>query len=930
MLQVKNIHKKYTVGELTQTALNNVSLDLRDNEFVSILGPSGSGKTTLLNIIGGLDQYDDGDLIINGVSTKNYKNRDWDTYRNHTIGFVFQSYNLIAHQSVLSNVELALTIGGISKKERKKRAKIALEEVGLAEHIHKKPNQLSGGQMQRVAIARALVNNPDILLADEPTGALDTETSIQIMELLKKIAKDKLVVMVTHNPELAEEYSTRIIKLKDGKIVGDTNEFVADKIIAETGARNNIKKAKMNFMTSLSLSLSNLSTKKRRTFLTAFAGSIGIVGIALILSLSNGVSTYIDDLQKDTMASYPLTISDETMTVQMGPPTPTTSSSEEAEEVAPTDEIHSDFSQLENANNISVTNNLTDFKQYIDDPSSEINTYLGEDGVHYSYDTSFSVYAYDNNDKLINTDSDPAELLDTSSNMMGMSGSMDILTMMGGSSSTNGASNFSEMYPGNNGELINDTILNSYDVVHGSWPENYDEVVLVMDENNSISVETLYQLGFVTASEYEEYAEQIENDETPPELTWSYDDMIGQSFHLLTNSDKYLENENGTFSVVDEEELAQNDEVMDRALELKVVGIVTQNAESADITLSTSVAYLTLLTDYIITNSNDSALVLAQDETPEINVLTGVEFEALSEDDQISQTKDYLSALTVSEKAEMYSLIMYISANSSSEEDAAEGEETASTTAQPPMQMTGSSQATDDETTAMMLDNWLAETPDNDILLTLYDEFIGGVSYEENIKNFGKISYDTPSSINIYTDSFEDKEGVTISIANYNETASEENQIVYVDYVEALTTSMTTMIDTISYVLIAFVAVSLVVSCIMVGIITHISVIERTKEIGVLRALGASKQNISQVFNAETFIIGLCSGIIGIASTLLINIPINLIIQSLLNDSSVNASLPLTSSIVLLVISVVITIIGGLLPAKKAANKDPVLALRSE
>ncbi len=929
MLQVKNISKKYTVGELTQTALNDVSLSLRDSEFVSILGPSGSGKTTLLNIIGGLDRYDDGDLIINGVSTKNYKDRDWDTYRNHTIGFVFQSYNLIGHQSILSNVELALTIGGVTKSERRERAKQALTEVGLAEHIHKKPNQLSGGQMQRVAIARALVNNPDIVLADEPTGALDTETSVQIMDILKNIAKEKLVVMVTHNPELAEEYSTRIIKLKDGKIVGDTDEFVADKMVADSSARNNVKKAKMSLGTSLSLSLSNLSTKKRRTFLTAFAGSIGIIGIALILSLSNGVNSYIEDLQKDTMSSYPLTISDETMNIDMGPTMPTIRGAREEESSSTGDEVYSSFDQLESANEISVTNNLTDFKAYIDDESSEINQYLGETGVHYSYDTSFSVYAYDADESFVNTDSDPSELLDTSafSGMMGGDPMMMMSSMMGGSSSENGASNFSELLPGNDGEVINNTITDSYDIVHGAWPENYDEVVLVVGEDNTIAVETLYQLGLVTDEEYVEYAELIENDEDLPELSWTYEDVLNQNLYLLTNSDKYVENENGTFTLVEEEELSQNEDVMDKALELKIVGVVKQNPEATEVSISTTVAYTTLLTDYIIEHSNSSDIVTAQNANSEINVLTGVGFEALSDDEKISQTTDYLSALSVPEKSEMYSMIMYLASQSASTEETTETEETSA-----PQQNMGAmqTQTADDETMAAMLDTWLTETPDDDILLGFYDELIGGVSYEENLNNFGNVSYDTPSAINIYTDSFEDKEGVALSIENYNSTASEDNQIVYTDFIEALTSSMTTMIDTISYVLIAFVAVSLVVSCIMVGIITHISVIERTKEIGVLRALGASKKNVSQVFNAETLIIGLCSGLIGILATLLINIPINAIIQTLLSDSSVSSSLPFEYSVILLAISVVVTIIGGLLPAKKAATKDPVLALRSE
>ncbi len=925
MLQIRNIHKEYTVGSLSQIALNDVSLDFRDNDFVSILGPSGSGKTTLLNIIGGLDRYDSGDLIINGVSTKNYKDRDWDTYRNHTIGFVFQSYNLIAHQSILSNVELALTISGVSKAERKKRAKNALEEVGLKDHIHKKPNQLSGGQMQRVAIARALVNNPDILLADEPTGALDTETSIQIMELLKKVAEKKLVVMVTHNPELAQEYSTRIIKLKDGKVTDDSNEFIAKKVTADASARNGKKQSKMKLLTSLSLSLSNLNTKKKRTLLTSFAGSIGIIGIALILSLSNGVNTYIETLQRDTMSAYPLTISAESMSIPMGGMSPITHNNSKTE--VDKDTIYPDFKDLETASNLSITNNLTPFKEYLSDPDSEIQQYIGENGVYYSYDTSFSVYSYDKDDTFINTDTDPSELLENSNPMIGFGDPSSMMAMMGGSTSS-GASNFSEMYPGANGEILNTTITDNYALTHGNWPQEYNEIILVTDENNAIPIDTLYQLGFVTDDEYEEYAQLIENDEEVPNITWNYEEMLNKTFYLLTNSDKYVENEDGTFTAIEDAQLIQNEDVMDRAVELKVVGVVAPKDEATSSTIQSTVGYTSLLTDYIIKTSNESPVVVAQDKTPEVNVLTGVEFEAQSDADKAEDVEAFLSELSVSEKADMYTLIMYYASQNETEESTEATQATSPT--QMPQGQSGSTAQADDETMAKMLDSWLANSPDEEILLTLYDELLGDVSYAENIKEFGKISYDSPTSINIYTDSFEDKEGVTASIENYNNEASEENKITYVDYVESLMSSMTIMIDTISYVLIAFVAVSLIVSCIMVGIITHISVIERTKEIGVLRALGASKRNISQVFNAETLIIGLCSGLLGVGLTLLINIPLTMIVQALIGSSGVAVSLPVVAMLILVGISVLVTIVGGLLPAKKAAQKDPVLALRSE
>ncbi len=912
MLKIKNIHKKYKLGELEQVALNEVSLELRRNEFVSILGPSGSGKTTLLNIIGGLDKYDSGDLVINGVSTKNYKDRDWDTYRNHTIGFVFQSYNLISHQTILANVELALTIGGVSKAERTKRAKEALIKVGLEKHLNKKPNQLSGGQMQRVAIARSLVNDPDILLADEPTGALDTETSIQIMELLKEVAKEKLVVMVTHNPELAEEYSTRIIKLKDGNIVDDSNEYVSKKMVADAGVRGKQKKSKMKMMTSFALSLSNLNTKKKRTLLTSFAGSIGIIGIALILSLSNGVNSYINDLQRDTMASYPITISEESinMTANMPMNRPTS-----AEVAIQTGSITTDFNQLETANDFTITNNLTPFKEYLDDENSEIAQYLGEEGIHYSYNTSFSVYAYDKNNLLINTDSDPDELLESSNSMQMQGGdpSQMMTMMMAGSSSSSGASNFTQLTTAPDGSSINETVKQNYELLTGSWPENYNEVLIVADDNYQISAETLYQIGLITADEYKDYAEQIEDDVELEQINFTYQDILDHNFYLLTNSDKYVENEDGTFSLVSEQDIYMNNEVKDRMQELDIVGIIAPVEGAVDASISTSVAYTSALTDYIIETSNNSPVVSAQEQSEDINILTGAGFEAETDEEKIEDITEYMSNLGVAEKADLYSLIMYYSQDNTQEQ-----------TSQPTQTGTVT-----DEMLAMMLDNWLAEDPDTDALLTLYDEMLGG-SYDENLKNFGKVDYNSPSAINIYIDTFEDKDGVTLSIENYNANASEENQIVYVDYVESLTSVMTTMVDTISYVLIAFVAVSLVVSCIMVGIITHISVIERTKEIGVLRALGASKANISQVFNAETLIIGLCSGLIGVGATMLINIPVNAVITSLLGDASVNVSLSVAAGAILMLISVVVTVIGGLLPAKKAAQKDPVIALRSE
>lgn len=942
MLQIKNISKQYKTGDLVQNALSGVSLNLRDNEFVSVLGPSGSGKTTLLNIIGGLDRYDSGDLIINGISTKKYKDRDWDSYRNHTIGFVFQSYNLIPHQSVLSNVELALTISGVSRSERRKRAREALTQVGLGDQLHKKPNQMSGGQMQRVAIARALVNNPDILLADEPTGALDTETSIQIMELLQEVAKDRLVVMVTHNPELAEQYSTRIVKLRDGKITDDSDPYHPK---AETQAmpeHKNMGRAKMSFPTSLSLSFNNLRTKKGRTLLTSFAGSIGIIGIALILALSSGVNGYISDIQKDTMTSYPITISSETVDMSammsmgggmmgggmMGGRTDT--------ETNPDDGVYADYSDIESSEAIAssvIENNLTAFKQYLDNPDSEIQPYLGENGVVYTYNVNFDVYSYDKDENLVNTNADTEDVTGSESEggfgaMAGGMGGMGGMPMMGASTGSSGAENFSELMAGTNGDTVSRVLTDSYDVLYGSWPENYNEVVLVLDENNSLSAGTLYQLGFITADEYLEITEKISDGEEAEKYSWNYEEVCGHTFYLVPAADRYTENEDGTFTYL-EEDTFDNEQLLENSVELKITGVIRPVEDAANASIATSIAYTSKLTDYVIEHTDESAIVVAQEKTPEINVLNGMSFEALDDAAKIEDAKAYISAMGISDKASMYQMIQYYVSQNSEEEDTAEE------TQQPPqgagqMGTGGAGMSMDETAMAEAMDSWLTETPDDEILLSIYDEYIDGASYEDNMEAFGKVSYDAPASISIYTDSFEDKEAVSECIANYNETVDEDNQITYTDYVELMTSSLTSIVDIISYVLIAFVAVSLIVSCLMIGIITHISVLERTKEIGILRAMGASKRNISQVFNAETFIIGCCAGLLGIGISLLLTIPINAILQNLLGAATLTVALPITYAAILVVISIVITVIGGLLPAKKAAKKDPVIALRTE
>lgn len=925
MLQLENIVKTYKTGDLTQDALKGISIAFRQSEFVSILGQSGSGKTTMLNIIGGLDRYTSGDLIINGISTKEYKDADWDYYRNNSIGFVFQSYNLIPHQSVLANVEMSLTLAGISKKERRERAVDVLKKVGLSDHIHKRPNQMSGGQMQRVAIARALVNNPDILLADEPTGALDSETSIQIMELLKEISKDKLVIMVTHNPELAEKYSTRIVKLLDGQITSDSNPYKE-----EEEQKENVKhkKVSMSFLTALSLSFNNLRTKKGRTLLTAFAGSIGIIGIALILALSTGMNAYIADVQKDTMASYPITISDETIDISsiMGMRGEIVGElrGENGEGTENRTGVYADYREIETSEKITssiVENNLTEFKKYLDDPTSEIQQYLGENGIVYTYDVDFSVYSYDADGTLIDSDSEVEESSTSASGATGQAEMMRRLSSsvgFGGSSSTS-AENFSELTAGSDGSKISPVITDSYDVLYGSWPEEYNEVVLVLNEDNSLSAETLFQLGLITKEQYENAVQQIKDGGKADEISFDYDEVCGHTFYLVAACDHYMENENGTFTYIDDTTLYE-EELLKNAVELKITGIIRPKEDSQSESISTPVGYTSELTDYIISHTDESAIIRAQEADSEINVLTGMAFETSNDTEKANDAKEYLGSLGISEKSSFYRLMMYYASNNSEADTSSAGQAT----------MTAGNMAMDETAMAAALDQWLANDPDQEILVKVYDEYIAGSTYEDNMKAFGKVSYDAPSTISIYTDSFENKDAITACIERYNETASEDARITYTDYVALLTSSITTIINGISYVLIAFVGISLIVSCIMIGIITHISVMERTKEIGILRALGASKWNISQVFNAETFIIGCCAGLLGIGISLLALIPINSVIEHLSGITGLTAQLPVGSSLVLIAISIVITILGGLLPAKKAAKKDPVIALRTE
>lgn len=940
MLQIKGISKQYRTGELVQQALNDVSLNLRDNEFVSILGPSGSGKTTLLNVIGGLDRYDTGELVINGISTREYKDRDWDAYRNHTIGFVFQSYNLIPHQTILANVELALTIGGISRNDRRERARKALEEVGLGDQLHKKPNQMSGGQMQRVAIARALVNDPEVLLADEPTGALDSETSIQVMELLKKVAENRLVVMVTHNSELAEQYSTRIVKLRDGRVINDSDPYLPEET-PEGTEHKSMGKAKMSFFTSLSLSFNNLWTKKGRTILTAFAGSIGIIGIALILALAEGVNDYISDIQKSTMTSYPITINSQSVDMSgiMGTRGGRRENEASAEENRT--RVYADYSAIESSEEMASNikeNNLTAFKEYLDNPESEIHQYLGENGVVYSYGAHFGIYSYDADGNLVASDADidqvSASTLSSEDSAAGGGpmANMERMNQVMSGSSDAGAENFSELMPGTDGKAVSTILFDSYDLLYGSWPENYNEVVLVLNENNSIPAGTLYQLGLITGEEYKEITEQIKNGEDAEEHIWDYEEICGHTFYMVLPCDQYKENKDGTFTYIGDD-VMQIESLLENSVNLKITGIIRPAADAESASIPTSVAYTVALTDYVIEHTDESAVILAQEKTPEVNVLNGINFRAADSEAKAADAIIYMSNMGISDKAAMYANILEHQETDAQEDqehiEAMQGAPSMSPSEMASME--GVERTEEDEIElARALDEWLENDPDQETLVSAYDIFIAGSTFEENMRKFGKVSYDAPSSISIYTDSFEDKEAVSDCIDRYNEGAEKKEQITYTDYVALLTGSITSIVDVISYVLIAFVAVSLIVSSIMIGIITHISVLERTKEIGILRAIGASKRNISQVFNAETVIVGLLAGILGVGVSALLTIPITSVIQNLLGASELSASLPVTAALFLLLLSVVITVIAGWIPSRRAAKKDPVAALRTE
>ena len=876
MLELVNITKRYGSGDSAVDALKGVSLKFRKNEFVSILGQSGCGKTTMLNIIGGLDQYTSGDLIINGVSTKKYKDADWDTYRNHSIGFIFQSYNLIPHQTVLSNVELALTLNGMSKDERRKKAVAALEKVGLKDQIHKRPNQLSGGQMQRVAIARALINDPDILLADEPTGALDSETSVQVMDLLKDIAKDRLVIMVTHNPELAQQYSTRIIKLFDGMLTDDSDPYV-EEIAAEEDkpqkkSAKKKKKSSMSFFTALSLSFNNLMTKKGRTFLTSFAGSIGIIGIALILAVSTGVEAYITSIEQNTMSSYPIVLQESTMDSTSMMSSFMSQNKNEGEQDP--NKIYSNdvmVSMMKAMTSGITTNNLAKFKEFIE---SDKRLYDYSNDIKFLYAANLNTYsAHDDNG-----------ITTYKKNIGGLYELMAEIGMPGYSADTNVDTSSMAMMSGvsDSGwmELVGnkDYISSQYKLLDGKYPENPNEIVLIVDENNQISDYVLYILGIRDIQQIKDYIKEAgnsilngtENTYQIESTNYSYDEIYAHRFKVLLDSD-YYKVENGIIRNSTDGEI---NEALNNALELKIVGILKPSDNSVSAVNIGAVGYTSELMTSLIRKVNDSDVVKLQLENKDVDMFTGKKFE---------YTLDDIPALRAAiQSAPEYAQFLPI-LNSMSDAD----------------------------------------------LLSFVNKQLTS-TYAGNMTKLGYVDFSKPSAISIYPKDFESKDHITSIIEEYNSKQTEKDKLSYTDTVALLMDSVTIILNAISYVLIAFVAISLIVSSIMIGIITYISVLERTKEIGILRAIGASKRDIARVFNAETLFVGFCAGVIGIGVSLIFVVIINIILHALTGIPNLNAVLPWQGALILIAISMFLTFIAGLIPSKKASNKDPVIALRTE
>ena len=1003
MLELKQIVKNYPVGEGQVHALRGIDLQFRKSEFVSILGPSGCGKTTMLNIIGGLDQYTEGDLVINGRSTKDFKDRDWDAYRNHSVGFVFQSYNLIPHQSVLQNVELALTLSGVPKQERRQRAKKALEQVGLGDQLKKRPGEMSGGQMQRVAIARALVNDPDIILADEPTGALDTETSLQVMEILKEVARDRLVVMVTHNPDLAEKYSTRIIRMLDGVITGDTMPVTEREVeAAPPKPQGKVKKPSMSLGTAFMLSLKNLFTKKGRTTLTAFAGSIGIIGIALILAISQGMTTYIDAVQEEALSSYPLTIQDTTVDMSSLMQTFMGMNSQELEHEMDAVYKKSAIYDMINALNSldMMENDLRSFKQFIDGQLSDDQSvlYSAVSGVQYSYDLPLMVYTKNLDGSIIPSDTQElmsgmiAEYMGADVSAMmgaGTSGSSIMGTMASSSMamSESTMSLWQEMLEGKDGSLVSPVLQNQYDVVYGSWPNSYDEIVLVLDENNELDDMTLYAMGLLSEGDIDKIMSAAMDGTTleKEEKKWSYEEICQQEYRVILNSSCYVYDEaTGLYKDLRETDAGIR-YLYDNGLKLRVSGIIRPNEDASSTMLSGSIGYTKALTEYVITQSQNCDAIAAQRNDPDTDVITGLPFSentgSLTDEQKAEELRGYIAGMTDMEKAEAYIQIKCIPTSEVLEQSVQQAMEGMTRSDMESMlvqvltsqmgvsgdEITGYvSRMTDEELTdiyrqmvaeqvrqqyaqqvmqqmaqqmATMGPAALAAALDAELETytdaqcgQYYDEIVefSNSTLEDNLLELGYVDLEEPSTVNIFASSFANKDIIEDEIAAYNEGKDELEKIKYTDYIGIMLSSITTIINAITYVLIAFVAISLVVSSIMIGVITLISVQERTKEIGILRAIGASKKNVSSMFTAETVIIGFAAGLLGVLVTYLLCIPINAIINHLTGIENLDAILPLEAAAILVGISVVLTLIAGLIPSRSAAKKDPVVALRTE
>ncbi|MBE6941387.1 MAG: ABC transporter ATP-binding protein/permease [Ruminococcaceae bacterium] len=1004
MLELKNITKEYPTGGGKVEALKGIDLQFRSSEFVSILGPSGCGKTTMLNIIGGLDQYTSGDLIINGRSTKHFKDRDWDAYRNHSVGFVFQSYNLIPHQTVLQNVELALTLSGVSKHERRKRAKEALDMVGLSDQLRKRPNQMSGGQMQRVAIARAIVNNPDIILADEPTGALDTETSKQVMEILREISKDRLVIMVTHNPEIAEEYSSRIVRVVDGLVISDSaplteeevhTEHRAEQEKAEKQGKRKEKKPSMSLLTSFGLSLRNLISKKGRTTLTSFAGSIGIIGIALIYAVSQGMTTYINIIQEETLSSYPLTIQAES--VDMASLMLTFMGQAQSTGEHDKDGVYEKtmlYDLVNTLNSMETSyNDLKAFKVFIDeqlaDPESKLSQALS--GVQYTYDLDLMVYTESIDGKIIQSDTMALmqelmiEHLDMDmSAMLQMSESygFDMEAMAGMSPMGSSVNLFQEILPGDNGAVINEMMYDQYDKIYGEWPNSYNEIVLVVDENNEIDDLTLYALGLKSKADMDALA-AASKDKTPVEVemkSWTFEEICAMDFRVVFNASCYTK-VGDVYT-----DLRKTQEGMkylyDNGLDLKVTGIIRPNEDASASMLGSTIGYTHLLTEYVIEEAKDSPAILAQLDSPHTDIFTGLPFKEntgnLTDEEKYNAFFDYINELSNAEKAQTYIKIESIPSAEELEgmvAQAMQGYPTVEAKKAVLLQVLLTQTGMSEDELSGYMDNMkeedilsmfdqiitqqvkmqyaaqvkaqMANIPAEQLVAALtmesanytleqcaqyYDEILefSESSYEDNLLKLGYLDLESPASVNLYATTFESKDVIEEVIAEYNADKDEVSKIQYTDYIGLMMSSITTIINAITYVLIAFVAVSLIVSSIMIGVITLISVQERTKEIGVLRAIGASKKNVSSMFNAETVMIGFAAGAIGVGVTWLLCIPINAILYALTGLGNLRAYLPLPFALLLVAISVLLTMFAGIIPSRSAAKKDPVVALRTE